>query len=86
MTVQLIQLVPQRYVGRWVLNEIYLRSLAKTLSWRITGSSATFLISFAILGNLVIAGSIAIIQIILNTILYYFHERIWNKVSWGKKQ
>ena len=60
------------------------RSLAKTVSWRITGSSATFLISWLISGNLAIAGTIALVQITANTILYYIHERIWNKISWGK--
>lgn len=60
------------------------RSLVKTISWRLTGSFATFLISFIILGNIAVAGSIALIQIIANTILYYIHERIWDRVSWGR--
>ncbi len=60
------------------------RSLAKTISWRITGSFATFLISFLVTGDLTFAGKIAIIQITANTILYYLHERIWNKVQWGR--
>lgn len=61
------------------------RSVAKTISWRITGSSATFLISYAVLGNVAISGTIAIIQLTFNTLLYFVHERIWNKISWGKK-
>lgn len=60
------------------------RSLVKTVSWRLTGSGATFLISWLIAGNLAIAGTIAVIQLISNTILYYIHERIWNKVKWGR--
>lgn len=60
------------------------RSLAKTVSWRITGSGATFLISWLISGNFAMASSIAVLQLILNTILYFCHERIWNKVDWGK--
>lgn len=60
------------------------RSLAKTISWRLTGSGATFLISYIVSGNITIAGSIALIQITLNTILYYIHERIWNKIKWGR--
>jgi uncharacterized membrane protein len=61
------------------------RSIAKTISWRITGSGATFLISYVVSGNLSVAGTIAIIQLTANTILYFIHERIWNKISWGKK-
>ena len=61
------------------------RSIAKTISWRITGSGATFLISYIVSGNLSVAGTIAVIQLTANTILYFIHERIWNKISWGKK-
>ena len=60
------------------------RSLVKTISWRITGSGATFAISYLVLGDFSVAGTIAIIQVTLNTILYYIHERIWNKITWQK--
>ena len=62
------------------------RSVAKTISWRITGSLSTFMISYLILGSFTIASSIAVIQIIANTFLYYVHERIWNKISWETKR
>ena len=61
-----------------------IRSLVKTLTWRVTGSSATFLIAYIMIGNLSIAGTIGITQLISNTILYYFHERIWTRISFGK--
>jgi len=61
-----------------------LRSLVKTISWRLTGSGATFIISWLISGNFVVAGSIAALQIVTNTILYFFHERLWNKITWGR--
>lgn len=60
------------------------RTFVKTISWRITGSASTFLISFLISGNFVIAGSIALIQITANTILYFIHERMWNRIKWGR--
>jgi uncharacterized membrane protein len=59
------------------------RSIFKTLSWRLTGSASTFIISFVITGNFVMSGSIAVAQIIANTLLYYLHERVWNSVDWG---
>ena len=66
------------------MNESNIRSIAKTISWRITGSGATFLISYIVSGNIEIAGTIAMIQLMINTILYYIHERLWNKISWQK--
>lgn len=62
------------------------RSLTKTVTWRLTGSGSTFLISWAITGNAAIAGTILGIHFITNTVLYYFHERIWNKIRWGKHE
>lgn len=61
------------------------RSFVKTVCWRITGSGATFLISYLLTGNFAMAGTIAIVQVISNTILYYIHERVWNKINWGRK-
>ena len=66
------------------MNDSNNRSIAKTISWRLTGSFSTFMISYLILGSFSIASSIAIIQIIANTILYYLHERVWNKINWGR--
>lgn len=60
------------------------RSLVKTISWRLTGSGATFLISYIIAGNFAIAGTIAVIQLMSNTVLYFIHERVWNRIKWGR--
>jgi uncharacterized membrane protein len=61
------------------------RSLVKTISWRITGSGATFLIAYLLTGNFAVAGVIGLAQMVTNTILYYAHERIWNKICWGQQ-
>lgn len=66
------------------MNESNARSIVKTITWRLTGSGATFLISYLMIGNFSIAGTIAIIQMTSNTVLYYMHERIWNVFKWGK--
>jgi uncharacterized membrane protein len=60
------------------------RSLTKTISWRVTGSSATFLIAYLLIGDFAVAGTIGVVQMVSNTILYFVHERAWNKVNWGK--
>lgn len=60
------------------------RSLAKTLSWRIVGTLDTIIISWVITGTLGLALSIGLIELVTKMTLYYFHERIWNKIKWGK--
>jgi len=59
------------------------RSFAKALSWRFFASLDTFLISYIITGKLSWAGSITLLEIITKTVLYYLHERGWNKFNWG---
>jgi len=61
------------------------RSVAKTVSWRITGSTATFAISYAILGDFAVSGTIAAIQLTFNTVLYFVHERVWDRIRWGRQ-
>ena len=60
------------------------RSLVKTISWRLTGTFCTFLISFIILGDITASSTIALIQLIFNTVMFYIHERIWNIIKWGR--
>ncbi|AXX85763.1 MULTISPECIES: DUF2061 domain-containing protein [Arcobacteraceae] len=59
------------------------RSVAKTISWRTVGTLDTIIISYFITGNLVMAASIGSIEVITKMILYYFHERVWNKLKFG---
>jgi len=60
------------------------RSVAKTISWRTIGTLDTVIISYFITGDLKMAASIGSIELFTKMILYYFHERAWNKISFGK--
>ena len=57
------------------------RSVVKTISWRTVGTLDTMIVSYFITGSLVMAASIGSIEVITKMILYYFHERIWNKIN-----
>jgi uncharacterized membrane protein len=72
-----------RFAARW--QETHARSLAKAVSWRATGSLDTFLVALVITGNAKIAGSVAVTEIITKILIYYFHERLWALVPWGKR-
>jgi len=65
--------------------EAHSRSLVKAVSWRITGSIDTFVISFIITGHAMLAGSIAGTELLTKILLYYFHERIWAIIPWGHR-
>lgn len=68
------------------------RSLVKAVTWRMLGSIDTFVISFVVArlfhrpatSALSIAGSIASAETITKVLLFYFHERIWARIRWGR--
>ena len=60
------------------------RSILKTVSWRVVGTLATVVISYVITGTLALAFSIGAIELVSKMVLYFFHERAWNNIKWGK--
>lgn len=60
------------------------RSLVKGFTWRFLGTLDTTLISWAVTGNPLKAISIGGIEVFTKVILYYFHERVWQNIRWGK--
>ncbi|WP_378185561.1 DUF2061 domain-containing protein [Aquimarina sp. W85] len=66
------------------VSESPVRSIAKAISWRIIGTLDTLLISYVLTGELILATSIASVDFVTKMILYFFHERLWNLIKWGK--
>lgn len=64
--------------------ERHTRSFMKAVTWRITGTVDTFILSFIITGSAKFAGTIAGTEVITKIFLYYFHERAWSYVPWGR--
>jgi uncharacterized membrane protein len=60
------------------------RSVVKAISWRATGTLDTIVISFLITGHLRWALSIGFVELFTKMTLYYFHERIWDRISFGR--
>lgn len=60
------------------------RSILKSISWRFIGTLDTIIISWIVTGTLSLAFSIGFIELITKMVLYFFHERIWNTIKWGK--
>lgn len=60
------------------------RSIVKTISWRTLGTLDTVAVSYFITGSLAMAASIGSIEVVTKMILYYLHERGWNKIDLGR--
>ncbi len=74
----------QRPVEERVPSEGSLRSIVKSVSWRVIGTIDTIIISWFITGEMSLALSIGTIELVTKMVLYFFHERLWNLIKWGK--
>jgi len=67
------------------MSERHYRSVAKAISWRLTGTVDTVVISFLITGGQTkVALSIGFVELFTKVALYYVHERVWNRISFGR--
>jgi uncharacterized membrane protein len=60
------------------------RSLAKALSWRIVAAIITTLVVLAMTGRLEFAAKIGLIDTLIKLVIYFVHERTWNKIDYGR--
>jgi len=66
-------------------SEKAIRSIIKAISWRVVGTIDTVIISWLLIGDVSIAFTIGSVELVTKMLLYFFHERIWNKIKWGKQ-
>jgi uncharacterized membrane protein len=61
------------------------RSLVKTIVWRIVATIITFMTVFAFTGAFNKSTTITLVAAALLAVGYYFNERIWDKIEWGRR-
>ena len=64
--------------------EKHIRSIAKTISWRVTATVTTFTLVWIFTGQITTAIAIGGIEVILKMLFYYLHERGWEKLKFGR--
>jgi uncharacterized membrane protein len=67
-----------------MFRENQLRTLGKIISWRILLTVMNFVYTYVVTGNWKAGLAVAGIAAVVNTFLYWAHERTWNVVNWGK--
>jgi uncharacterized membrane protein len=60
------------------------RSFAKAISWRITGTVDTLVISLIITQSIKLAATIGLTEVVTKSFLYYAHERAWLRIPYGR--
>ena len=64
--------------------EKHYRSLIKATSWRVVGTVDTIVVSYFITGQIKLALSIGGVELFTKIMLYYGHERLWNRIPLGR--
>jgi len=67
-----------------MIKETQARTIAKTITYRILAVIAVMTISMIMGASSATAGKIGLIVIILGTVMYYVHERLWILTKWLK--
>ena len=49
----------------------------KTITFAIMHFSIAFLVVYALTGSFLIGGTVALIEPAVNTVGFYFHEKVW---------
>ncbi len=64
--------------------ESHLRSIMKAVTWRAGGTAVTFAIAWIMTRRLELAVQIGLLDTGIKIGAFYVHERIWNRLSFGK--
>ncbi len=60
------------------------RSLAKACTWRVFSVPVTLGLVWIATGDLGLSASIGLVDSGIKLFAFYYHDRIWHKILWGK--
>ncbi len=60
------------------------RSVLKAISWRVLATMVTGILAYLFTGDLLIAVGIGSSEALSKIFLYWAHERLWDRVRWGR--
>ena len=68
-----------------MFKESSIRSVVKALSWRFIATLTTAILVFVFTDQLDLAITIGIGDALVKMVLYFAHERVWNKLGFGRQ-
>ncbi|SBS28152.1 hypothetical protein MSP8887_00806 [Marinomonas spartinae] len=60
--------------------------MTKTLTFAVMHFTIAFTVAYVITGSVLIGGAVALIEPAINTVAFYFHEKIWARYSGSNSQ
>ncbi|GIU10276.1 MULTISPECIES: DUF2061 domain-containing protein [Shewanella] len=59
--------------------------MTKTLTFAVLHFSVAFTVTYLLTGSVIIGGAVALVEPAINTVVFYFHEKVWKRIE-AKKQ
>ncbi len=59
--------------------------MTKTLTFAILHFGVAFTITYLLTGSVIIGGAVALVEPAINTIVFHFHEKVWQRVESNRK-
>jgi uncharacterized membrane protein len=60
--------------------------MAKTITFAILHMTVAFSVAFLLSGSLLVGGAIALVEPAINTVVYFFHEKVWDHIRQQRAQ
>jgi uncharacterized membrane protein len=73
-----------RIISASTYQEKQLRTVGKMVSWRFAITASNFLIPYFISGSFGSAAIFVGLATVVNIIIYWAHDRAWDRITWGK--
>jgi uncharacterized membrane protein len=61
------------------------RTMTKTVSFAVMHFAVAFGVAYALTGDVVVGGAVALVEPAVNTVAYHFHEKIWMRFGAVRK-
>jgi uncharacterized membrane protein len=58
--------------------------MTKTVTFAILHFSIAFTVAYVLTGDVVVGGAVALIEPAINTVGFYFHEKVWRRIERGQ--
>lgn len=55
--------------------------MTKTMSFAVVHFTVAFSVGYLISGSLLVGGAIALVEPAINSVAYYFHEQVWERLK-----
>ncbi len=55
--------------------------MTKTFTFAILHFSVAFTVTYLLTGSVLVGGAVALVEPAINTVVFYFHDKVWKQIE-----